>query len=336
MRVSVALATCNGEQFLPEQLDSLARQTCRPAECVVGDDSSTDRTVDLLERFARSAPFPVHITRNATRLGVADNFLATAARCEGDLIAFCDQDDVWLPQKLERCVAAFLQRSATLVTHRVRVVDAGLRSLGRVEPDPLTGRTLAHARGGPWLRIPGAATVFAAGLIRRFPWRRRPPDFDVPGEMMLHDEWVALLAQALGGCVFLNQTLGLYRQHDGNVAGAPSRGGLTAALRTGAPQYRRTGELARAYGDFLRQLAASRPAEEHDRLLTASRYYDEVAIRNEHRARLYSHPAGLGGRLNQIRCLLRIGAYRSRVSGGLGARSLAKDLALGVLGLRRV
>lgn len=333
MRLSVALATYNGERFLDQQLESIARQTLKPAECVVGDDGSTDGTLDLLERFARSAPFPVSITRNNQRLGVADNFLTTAGRCAGELIAFCDQDDVWLPRKLERCLECFSDET-TLVSHQVRVVDAALRSLGRVHPDPLTGRTLVGAPGGPWLRIPGAATVFAARLVRRIPWRTRPPDFDAPDLMMFHDEWVALLAQALGGCVYLKETLGLYRQHGGNVCGAPSRRGVVTALTTGAPKYRRTAELARSYAGSLRSLAASGSGGDRDRLLTAARFYDEVAARNDRRARLYSRSAGLAGRVRQVRELLRTGAYRSRVSGGLGRRSLAKDLVIGVLGPR--
>ena len=70
MKVSVALATHNGEPWLREQLESLARQTLLPCELVVSDDHSSDRTLSVVETFAASAPFPVQIVRHHTRLGL--------------------------------------------------------------------------------------------------------------------------------------------------------------------------------------------------------------------------------------------------------------------------
>jgi len=99
--ISIAMATYNGESFLAEQLDNLAKQTLKPLELVVCDDGSTDDTVAILEGFAALAPFPVSIHRNGTRLGHTENFLKAANLCSGKWIGFCDQDDVWLPNKLE-------------------------------------------------------------------------------------------------------------------------------------------------------------------------------------------------------------------------------------------
>ena len=100
LNISVALCTCNGARFLSEQLVSLAEQTLRPIELVVCDDASDDGTWQLLEEFQRSAPFPVRLYRNVRRLGIAQNFEQAMLLCEGDVIALCDQDDVWLPEKL--------------------------------------------------------------------------------------------------------------------------------------------------------------------------------------------------------------------------------------------
>src|SRR6478609_12105203 len=110
--VSVAMATYNGAKFLQAQLDSLAAQTQLPDELVVGDDGSSDDTLAILEAFAASAPFPVRVDRNETRPDYGDNFMRTALRCTGDYIAFCDQDDVWLPEKIERCAAAMTAQDA--------------------------------------------------------------------------------------------------------------------------------------------------------------------------------------------------------------------------------
>ena len=99
--ISVALCTYNGARFLEEQLASLLAQNRRPDELVVCDDRSTDSTVQMLESFSRSAPFPVRIQVNPVNLGSTVNFDRAMRLCAGSLIAFCDQDDIWLPHKLE-------------------------------------------------------------------------------------------------------------------------------------------------------------------------------------------------------------------------------------------
>src|SRR6516164_2136009 len=93
--ISVAMATYNGERFLEEQLNCLTRQMLLPFELVVCDDGSTDGTLDILHRFAQSAPFPVWIYENQTKLGFGFNFLQAIGRSTGELVALSDQDDVW-------------------------------------------------------------------------------------------------------------------------------------------------------------------------------------------------------------------------------------------------
>jgi glycosyltransferase involved in cell wall biosynthesis len=101
-RISVALCTYNGERFLHQQLDSIAMQTRLPDELVVCDDRSTDRTLAIVREFAASAPYPVRVFENQANLGFAANFEGAIRRCDGDLIALSDQDDVWYPTRLER------------------------------------------------------------------------------------------------------------------------------------------------------------------------------------------------------------------------------------------
>lgn len=95
------MCTYNGEKYLSEQLQSIAAQTIRPYQLVVCDDESTDGTMQILENFAKTAPFQVCIFRNTANLGYTKNFEKAIALCEGDLIALSDQDDIWYPHKLE-------------------------------------------------------------------------------------------------------------------------------------------------------------------------------------------------------------------------------------------
>src|SRR5262245_36412717 len=97
---SVALCTHNGAAYIADQLASLAAQSRRPDELVVRDDASEDDTPAIVQAFAARAPFPVRFERHASRLGSTRNFDGAIAACTGDLIALCDQDDVWRADKL--------------------------------------------------------------------------------------------------------------------------------------------------------------------------------------------------------------------------------------------
>jgi glycosyltransferase involved in cell wall biosynthesis len=107
LSISVAMCTYNGSRFLPEQLASIARQTRQPDEMVVSDDGSTDATAEIVENFARSAPFPVRFIRNPRNLGSTKNFEQAIGLCSCDLIALSDQDDIWMPDKLARQAEMF-------------------------------------------------------------------------------------------------------------------------------------------------------------------------------------------------------------------------------------
>lgn len=99
-RLSVVLATFNGEAFVAEQLQSLIDQTRLPDELVVVDDASTDRTVEIVREFARTAPFPVEVVVQPDHVGTCDTFEEGFRRARGDILVICDQDDRWKPEKL--------------------------------------------------------------------------------------------------------------------------------------------------------------------------------------------------------------------------------------------
>src|SRR5882724_5630099 len=101
--ISVAIATYNGAKYIDEQLQSIAAQTSPPDCICICDDRSTDTTLECVERFKQRATIPVLIQSNARQLGVIENFLSAFRRCETDYIAYCDQDDVWRPDKIAIC-----------------------------------------------------------------------------------------------------------------------------------------------------------------------------------------------------------------------------------------
>src|SRR6266851_1070947 len=131
-RINVLLATYNGAAFLRDQLESVRSQSLAPYRVTVRDDGSTDATLSILSRWAAGRA-GVSIS-GGRRLGAARSFLTLLADAdEGcEYFAFCDQDDVWLPEKLERAVLALRQRPADeplLYFSRVELVDENLKHL---------------------------------------------------------------------------------------------------------------------------------------------------------------------------------------------------------------
>lgn len=132
--VSVVMATFNGRRFVEAQLTSLFAQEVPPVEIVIGDDGSTDGTVELIRDLTGGAPVPVRIIERTVRLGYAANFLDAARHARAELVAFCDQDDVWYSQKIRRVVAEFSDPEVTLVAHHADVIDEAGGPLRRTFP----------------------------------------------------------------------------------------------------------------------------------------------------------------------------------------------------------
>lgn len=120
-RVSVALASYNGKQFIEEQLDSILAQLTCDDELVVSDDGSSDGAWELILRRS-GADSRIRPVRNS-HLGVVGNFNSALSRCVGDVVFISDQDDVWLPGKRQAMVEALEESGADLVIHRWNRVD---------------------------------------------------------------------------------------------------------------------------------------------------------------------------------------------------------------------
>lgn len=104
-RVSVAMATYNGEKYIREQIDSIIGQTYPIYELIIQDDCSTDRTVDICKEYAARYPF-IHCYQNENNLGYNRNFQLVTSRATGDFVAFSDQDDIWFKDKIEKQIDA--------------------------------------------------------------------------------------------------------------------------------------------------------------------------------------------------------------------------------------
>jgi glycosyltransferase involved in cell wall biosynthesis len=228
MHLSVAMATYNGAAYVEAQLDSLAAQTCRPDELVVCDDGSTDATVALLGAFARRAPFPVRIHLNATRLGPTANFEQAIRQCRGDVIALCDQDDIWHPDKLSRLAAPFAIPRIGAVFSDAELIDAagalaGRRLWAAVGFTPTKQRRAEHGRVFDVLLAHNVVT----GATMAFRAAYRQQVLPIP-PIWVHDAWIALVVAALADLSLIAEPLMRYRVHVHQAVGVGAPGLLAA------------------------------------------------------------------------------------------------------------
>jgi len=223
MKISVALCTYNGARYVAEQLESIASQTRPPDELVVCDDRSSDATVQILEAFAARAPFPVHIHVNESNLRSTRNFEKAIGLCTGDVIALSDQDDVWLPEKLERTEAILHGRPQVgLVFTDAEVVSEALEPMGyRLwESVKFDAARQARIRDGDAFALLFQSYV-VTGATMAFRARFRDLILPIPeGTHWIHDGWIALLVSAVAEVAFIPEPMLLYRQHSSQQLGA--------------------------------------------------------------------------------------------------------------------
>jgi rhamnosyltransferase len=338
--VSVAMATFNGERFLAEQLQSLATQARMPDELVICDDGSTDGTVAVIEAFSRSAPFPVTFVRNEIRLGHTRNFLRAASLCESDFVAFCDQDDVWLAEKLERCVSLLTGGDGpSLVAHAAEAVNDELIPLGYRDPDIRSDRRFSPGQGLPNHHYLGFTLCFERALLSLIPSSYLPviPRFEhQPG----HDHWICFLAGLRSGTHLISEPLVLYRQHGANTVGGERRHDrrtLASAISADADSFmlqaQDTERWAAIVEDARRRGDLSPEAFASESWVNVHR---DVARALRTRAGLHGQMVSAGRRWAMLRRLLWTRSYRPRWRGGLGHRAALKDVAVCLMGRERL
>jgi glycosyltransferase involved in cell wall biosynthesis len=205
--IAVVMATWQGERFIAAQLASLAAQTRRPDCLLVSDDGSTDGTVGLVEAFAAAAPFPVVVHRNPCRLGYAANFIAAVGRTDAAIILFADQDDIWLPGKIDAMGEALETGRDLVVGHDIALIDAD----GQVVV-PSYFRQLAADGLPASLCIKGCSLGFRREVVASWGW-------PAPGGGVSHDLWIATLGMAAGRRGVLDRVLVEHRLHGANASG---------------------------------------------------------------------------------------------------------------------
>lgn len=222
-KLDILLTTYNGDRYLEEQLQSLFSQQFKEWQLLVRDDGSSDNTIAIIEKISENNPGKInYISDELGNVGPAQSFSILLGISEAPYVAFCDQDDIWLEDKLATQFAVMLDAEKTLTSDcpilihsDLRVVDSNLNLLSdslwnyqKLNPErmKLMQRMLIHNY------VTGCASIINRKLI--------DISMPIPINVVMHDWWIALIAIARGTIISIPETTVLYRQHDENDTGA--------------------------------------------------------------------------------------------------------------------
>lgn len=219
--ITILMATYNGEHYIAEQIDSLMLQTEQDFVLRIQDDCSTDRTYDILCDYAAKYPEKIFVHKRAENSGGAKwNFLDLMAMYQDDYVMLCDQDDVWLPNKIALTLQAMqaqeqehgvqtpllVHTDLTVVDESLEFIDDSLNRMLdlRMEYGILSSQSVQNT-------VTGCTAMYnnaLATLIR------------IPQFCIVHDWWLGLIAICFGKKAYLPEKTLLYRQHGANSVGA--------------------------------------------------------------------------------------------------------------------
>ena len=329
--VSIALCTFNGEAYLREQLDSLASQTRRSEEVVIGDDGSIDGTLEIIGRFIRSRPdLNVRLLESDAHLGYRENFMRTAEACTGRYVAFCDQDDVWRDDKIERSEDLLAASGSVMLFHNYDVVDRVLHSIGPAFPLEADQEIRSPLSRSPWDFPLGFSIVFSRSLMQHSKLRYLTIDPFSPKEHLAHDQWIPLLGNALGKTIYTPQALAQYRQHGKNLFGRNYTS--TSRMRS----WQKAAEKVLRYSDYTFLSDVSKSLVDVFRVIAgdtdsaALERYSAVARAYAARAECYSGHS-VFQRLGAWKALRADGFYGGSGQVHFTNRAQERDLVLGAL-----
>lgn len=206
VRVSVAMAVYNGEKHLEDQLNSIITQLNTDDELVISYNDSSDNTWNILRNYSEIEE-RIKLLK-CKESGVISNFNNAIENCSGEYIFLADQDDVWYPDKIEKCIYVMESNDATTAMHDTEIVNKDLELIGQ------SLFVTRNAKIGFLKNIlqnsyQGCCMVFKAELV--------PYICPIPKHVPMHDQWIGLVSEYYGKVVLINEKLIAYRRHDSNV-----------------------------------------------------------------------------------------------------------------------
>ena len=219
--VAVLIAVYNGEQYLEELLDSLQQQTYRDFVCYVHDDGSADKSMEIIKKYQYESKLHLNVLEYPPTGSAKANFMSLVEYAVEPYLMFCDQDDVWLPQKIEESVCRIKKLENTnanpalvfsdmkVVNDKLDVIAESFLAYTGLDSKRITPQNLMLENV-----IAGCSMIMNRSLYKMSSQIKNIDNVNI------HDHFFALLASCTGSIDFIEKPLLLYRQHSNNVKGA--------------------------------------------------------------------------------------------------------------------
>ena len=225
--VSVCMITYNQEAYIAQAIEGvLLQETDFPIEFVIGEDCSTDRTLEICERYRKKYPDLIKVFPRPKNVGMQTNFRDTILQCKGKYVAFCEGDDYWTEAKKLQIQIEFLEANPDFVIchHKLRISDGG-----NLTNDFIPSSNVKEISGFEDLaqkhQVHMASCVFRRGALGKFP--------DWFTQILCTDYALFLLISQTGRVKFIDKVMGVYRVHSGGVwSGKKSREAILSSLET--------------------------------------------------------------------------------------------------------
>ena len=220
--VEILLATYNGEKYLATQLDSILNQTYQKFKILIRDDGSADQTLKIIVNYKKRFPAKIEIIPSFSKnIGPKNNFFELICTSKAKYLFFADQDDVWLPNKIEISLAKMRQlenenlpNTPLLVHTDLKVVDANLRTINNSFWD----YSKLNPKSGTLSKVIVQNYVTGCTVVINHSLKKLVNK--IPANALMHDWWLAILASSVGRIGHICEPTILYRQHQQNAVGA--------------------------------------------------------------------------------------------------------------------
>lgn len=203
-KVSVAMATYNGEKYIKEQLETILNQLHADDEIIISDDGSVDRTIDIINSFNDNR---IKII-DGPKCGVKKNFENAIKNSKGEYIFLADQDDIWLPDKISVCLEE-LENGFLLVMHDAYIVNEYLE---------VDNESFFQYRGSKKGVIKNIIKNSYIGCCMAFNQKLVSTILPIPDDIEMHDQWIGILANYKEKVKLIEKRLIKYRRHSNNTS----------------------------------------------------------------------------------------------------------------------
>ena len=216
-KIDILIATYNGEKYIKEQLDSILNQTYKNIRIVISDDSSKDETINILKEYEKKDN-RIELYLHEKNLGVVKNIEFLLSKVKNELYMLSDQDDVWLPKKVEKSVEKLEKENADLVFGDLEVVDEKLDTIYPSFGDFM----LLNKKIDKYIntnKINYFFFVTGCTVLSKKKFIDKIVPIPTESKYLIHDHWIGLILSLNGKLAYMNEKYIKYRQHGNNQVG---------------------------------------------------------------------------------------------------------------------